>query len=289
MFFFISRYARSESHGINIPHLQEILDHGAKLILTCDTGITAHEAVEVARTRGVDMIITDHHDLPESLPPAVAIVNPKLLPEEHPLATLSGSGVAYKLSEELFARFGRSNEAARQLDLASLGLVADLARLTGDARYLVQRGLEALRNTSRLGLQIIMEMAELVPAALTEEHIGFVIGPRLNALGRLGDANPAVDLLTTTDAVRARVLATQLEGLNAQRQLLCSQVTRAAEAQLQADPALLTKPVLVLGHPSWPGGVVGIVASRLVERYRKPAILFSTPAGEPAHGSARSD
>ena len=286
--FFHIPVRASESHGVNLPHLQEILEHGAKLILTCDTGITAHEAVEVARKSGVDMIITDHHDLPESLPRAVAIVNPKLLPEEHPLATLSGSGVAYKLSEELYARFGRSGEASRQLDLATLGLVADLARLTGDARYIVQLGLEALRTTSRLGLQIMMEMAELVPAALTEEHIGFVIGPRLNALGRLGDANPAVDLLTTSDAVRARVLATQLEGLNAQRQLLCSQVTRAAEAQLRASPALLARPVLVLGHPAWPGGVVGIVASRLVERYRKPAILFSTPAGEPARGSARS-
>lgn len=286
--FFHIPVRASESHGVNIPHLQEVVKMGAQLILTCDTGITAHEAVEVARERGVEMIITDHHDLPESLPRAVAVANPKLLPGGHPLATLSGSGVAYKLSEELYARFGRFSEASRQLDLAALGLVADLARLTGDARYIVQLGLEALRNTSRLGLQILMKMAELVPTALTEEHIGFAIGPRLNALGRLGDANPAVDLLTTSDEVRARVIATQLEGLNAQRQLLCSQVTRAAEAQLRADPALLTRPVLVLGHPAWPGGVVGIVASRLVERYRKPAILFSTPIGEPARGSARS-
>ncbi len=278
----------SEGHGVNIPHLQEILDQGAKLILTCDTGITAHAAVEYARGHGVDVLITDHHDLPEFLPPAVAIVNPKFLPQDHPLSTLSGSGVAYKLAEELYARFGQSNAATRHLDLAALGLVADLARLTSDARYLVQLGLEALRNPQRLGLQIIMEMAELVPANLTEEHIGFVLGPGLNALGRLGDANPAVELLTTSDALRARVLATQLEGLNAQRQLFCSQVTRAAEAQLLADPALLAQPVLVLGHPSWPGGVVGIVASRLVDRYRKPAILFSTPSSEPAHGSARS-
>jgi single-stranded-DNA-specific exonuclease len=278
----------SEGHGVNIPHLQEILDQGTKLILTCDTGITAHAAVEYARGHAVDVLITDHHDLPEFLPPAAAIVNPKFLPQDHPLSTLSGSGVAYKLAEELYARFGQSNAAARHLDLAALGLVADLARLTSDARYLVQLGLEALRNPQRLGLQIIMEMAELVPANLTEEHIGFVLGPRLNALGRLGDANPAVELLTTSDALRARVLATQLEGLNAQRQLFCSQVTRAAEAQLLADPALLAQPVLVLGHPSWPGGVVGIVASRLVDRYRKPAILFSTPSSEPAHGSARS-
>ncbi len=277
-----------ESHGVNLPVLREIIDGGAQLILTCDTGITANEAVDYARTRGVDMLITDHHDLPESLPGAVAVTDPKLLPEGHPLSTLSGSGVAYKLAEELYARFGRPGDVTRQLDLACLGLVADLALLTGDARYLVQLGLQALGNTPRLGLQIMMEMAGLVPATLTEQHIGFVLGPRLNALGRLGDANPAVELFTTSDPMRARVLATQLEGLNTQRQLLCSQVTRAAEAQLRADPSLLAQPVLVLAHPSWPGGVVGIVASRLVERYRKPAILFSTPAGGPARGSARS-
>jgi single-stranded-DNA-specific exonuclease len=277
-----------ESHGVNVPILKEIIDSGAQLILTCDTGISAHDAATYARSRGVDMLISDHHDLPASLPQAAAIVNPKLLPGGHPLATLSGSGVAYKLAEELYARFERSAEVSKHLDLAALGLVADLARLTGDARYLVQCGLTALRNTQRLGLQIMLEMAELIPANLTEEHIGFVLGPRLNALGRLGDANPAVDLLTTTDPLRARVLATQLEGLNTQRQLLCSQVTRAAEDQLRLDPSLLAQPVLVLGHASWPGGVVGIVASHLVERYQKPAILFSMPKDEPARGSARS-
>jgi single-stranded-DNA-specific exonuclease len=278
-----------ESHGVNIPHLEEIIKRGAKLILTCDTGISAHEAVEYARRHGVDVVITDHHDLPESLPQAAAVVNPKLLPEGHPLSTLAGVGVAYKLAEALLENHNDlaiTNNAL--LDLVALGLVADLAVLKGDARYLVQKGLAALRKPRRLGLEIMMEMAELVPANLTEEHIGFVLGPRLNALGRLGDANPAVELLTTSDPARARVLATQLENYNAQRQLLCSQVTLAAEAQLRADPALLAKPVLVLGHSSWPGGVVGIVASHLVERYGKPAILFSTPANGPAHGSARS-
>ena len=114
------------------------------------------------------------------------------------------------------------------------------------------------------------------------------LGPRLNALGRLGDANPAVELLTTSNPVRARVLATQLEGLNVQRKLLCDQVIQAAESQIRENPSLLAQPILILSHPSWPGGVVGIAASKLVERYGKPAILFSTPANEPARGSARS-
>ena len=196
--------------------------------------------------------------------------------------------MAYKLAEEMFTRWGRSKNADQFLDLVALGLVADLAQLTGDTRYLVQKGLAALRNTQRLGLKVMMELAELNPANLTEEHIGFVLGPRLNALGRLGDANPAVELLTTSDPARARLLATQLENYNAQRQLLCNQVTQAAEAQLRGDPSLLENPIIILYHASWPGSVVGIVASRLVGRYGKPALLFSTPSGEPARGSARS-
>ena len=285
-----------EGHGVNIPTLQKVIERGAQLVLTCDTGISAQEAVEYARTRGVEMIITDHHELPETLPRAAAIVNPKLLPAEHPLATLSGAGVAYKLAEALLGRRNEKRETGNSLlitsdsllDLTALGLVADLASLRGDTRYLVQRGLEALRNTRRLGLQTIFELAGLQPANINEEHIGFVLGPRLNALGRLGDANPAVELFLTPNPARARLLATQLENYNAQRQLLTSQVTRAAEAQLQAAPALLAQPVLILANPAWAGGVIGIAAARLVERYHKPAILFATPAGEPARGSARS-
>jgi single-stranded-DNA-specific exonuclease len=278
----------SEGHGVNLPRLQEIIDLGTKLILTCDTGIAAHQAVEFARTHGVELLITDHHDLPDRLPQAAAVVDPKLLPPGHPLSTLSGSGVAYKLAEGLFSRTGHPEDAAAFLDLTVLGLVADLARLTGDARYLAQKGLEALRNTRRLGLQVMLELAGVVPANLTEEHIGFVLGPRLNALGRLGDANPAVELLTTSNTARARLLVAQLENYNAQRQLLCNQVTEAAEARLRADPSLLEGPVILLDHPAWPGGIIGIVASRLVERYHKPAILFSSPPDEPVRGSARS-
>ena len=163
-----------------------------------------------------------------------------------------------------------------------------MALLKGDTRALAQKGLAALRETKRLGLQVIMDMAGVKPETVNEETIGFTFAPRLNAIGRLGDANPAVELLTTEDSVRARVLAAQLEGLNSQRRLLTSQVYRAAEAQLREDPSLLEQPAIVLGHPSWPGGVVGIVASRLKDRYNKPVILLNTAEGEPARGSARS-
>ncbi len=275
------------SHGVHISQLTEIIDHGTKLILTCDTGVSAHEAVDYAKSRGVDFVITDHHDLAVSLPDAVAVVNPKMLPDEHPLTNLAGVGVTYKLAEALLANTQKT-ELAKLLDLVALGLVVDVALLKGETRTLAQKGLVTLRNSQRTGLQLIAEFANQPLEGANEDYIGFVIGPRLNALGRLGDANPAVELLTTSDPVRARVLAAQLEGLNSQRKLLTNQVLQAAEAQLRQDPSLLEQPAIVLGHPSWPGGIVGIVASRLKDRYRKPVILLNTSEGEPARGSARS-
>lgn len=277
-----------ESHGVNLPVLKNILDQGVTLVLTCDTGSAAHEALAYAKSRGVDVLVTDHHELPVEFPPALALVNPRRLPPEHPLSTLPGVGVAYKLAEALFQANGRSGEEQSCLDLAALGIVSDVATLSGDTRWLLQCGLEVLRRTQRLGLQAMMQLAELKPDHLTEEHIGFILGPRLNALGRLADANLAVELLTTTHPPTAHRLALQLETYNEQRRLLTSQVLQGALAQLDADPTLLQTPALVLAHASWHAGVLGIVASRLVERFGKPVVMLSAPPGEVARGSARS-
>lgn len=277
-----------ESHGIRLPVLKQVLDEGERLILTCDTGVSALEEVAYAQQRGVDVLITDHHDLPEVLPPALAVVNPKRLPATHPLAHLPGVGVAYKLAEELHRRLGRPDGAEALLDLAALGIVADLATLHGETRYLLQRGLEALRQTRRLGLQAMLELAELPAGTVTEEHISFRLAPRLNALGRLSDANIAVDLLTTQNLVQARVLALQLEGWNERRKLLTNQVFAGALAMLEHDPTLLAPAALVLAYPEWPAGVLGIVASRLVERFAKPTVLLSIGSDGSARGSARS-
>jgi single-stranded-DNA-specific exonuclease len=277
-----------DSHGVSLPKLTSIIEGGVDLVLTCDTGVSEHEAVAYAQSQGVDVIVTDHHDLPAALPQACAVVNPKMLPESHPLRELSGVGCAYKLAEMVYDRAGRSADVSQYLDLVALGLVADVAVQTGDTRYLVQRGLDGLRHTGRLGLQVMMQLAGLNPAWLTEGHIGFQLAPRLNALGRLDDANPIVELLTTGDVTRARILATELEGLNAQRKLLCDQVYQAAQAQIEQDPSLLEYAALVLNHPVWPGGVIGIVAGRLAKRYHRPAILLTTPPDELGRGSARS-
>jgi single-stranded-DNA-specific exonuclease len=271
-----------EGHGVNLPWLQRLIDQGARLVVTCDTGIDAHQGVDYARARGVELIITDHHDLPSSLPTASAVVNPKRLPAGHPLATLPGVGVAYKLAEALLP------DASQHLDLAALGIVADVAVQTGDARYLLQQGLAQLRATQRLGLHALMQRAEINPVWLNEEHIGFELAPRLNALGRLGDANLAVEFLTTRDSQRAQVLAAMLEGLNAERKRLTDQIFQGALAQIERDPSLLDYAALVLAHPAWPAGVIGIVASQLAERFHRPTILLAAPPGQLARGSARS-
>lgn len=293
-----------EGHGVGMAVLREVIAAGARLILTCDTGITAHAAVAYARTQRVDVIITDHHDPPETLPEAAAIINPKLLDDvvgdrpgvgqkpalspTHPLLDLPGVGVAYKLAEALYDWARRPDEVQKHLDLVALGVVADLAVQRGDTRYLLQRGLESLRRAERVGVQALLEAADFGSAHLTEEHIAFVLGPRLNAAGRLGDANPCVELLTTPDRTRARIIAADLEMLNSRRKLLCDQVERGAEAQIAGDRSLLDDPVLVLANPHWPAGVIGIVASRLVEKYGRPVVLISAPAGGVGRASARS-
>ncbi|HSK87051.1 MAG TPA: single-stranded-DNA-specific exonuclease RecJ, partial [Anaerolineales bacterium] len=276
-----------ESHGVHIETLRPIIDNGAKLIVTCDTGITAYEAIDYANSCGVDVIVTDHHELGAKLPNAKAIVNPRLLPEGHILENLAGVGVAYKLAEALLIE-NPTSETVNLLDLVALGLIADVALLKGETRSLVQRGIQVLRNTSRIGLRVMAELSATSLESLTEETIGFNFAPRLNALGRLSDANPAVELLLSHDPVRARVIATQIEGLNAQRRLLTNQVYEAAEAQLREDPDLLSEPALILTNQNWPGGVVGIVANKLVERYRKPAILLNQAEDGTLRGSARS-
>jgi single-stranded-DNA-specific exonuclease len=279
----------SEGHGVHLPTLRSYLDQGIQLVVTCDTGISEVEAAAESAGRGVDFIITDHHELPEKLPRAAcAIVNPRLLPEEHPLASLPGCGVAYKLAEALLTKAESTLSPTDLVDLAALGIVADLAELRGDSRHLLQRGLVQLRQNRRRGLAELLKIIELDPLEINEEHLAFYLAPRLNALGRLADANVAVDFFTTTDEARAVYLAQELDGLNTRRKLLTDQVLQGALGQIEQHPTWLDGAVLVVEHSDWPGGVLGIVASQLVSRFHKPAILLQTRDGKVARGSARS-
>jgi single-stranded-DNA-specific exonuclease len=281
----------TESHGIQPDVLRGYLDEGIGLLLTCDTGIAAVEAVNLANVAGVDVVVTDHHDLPATLPAAHAIINPKFHQEtevDHPLRGLPGVGVAYKVVEALYKEAGREQELARFLDLVALGIVADLALQQDDTRYLLQRGLEVLRKTTRPGLRRLMQNSKVEAAYLNDEDIGFQLGPRLNAVGRLADANISVPLLTTMDSTQAEEIAVQLERLNEDRKYETQAVYDSAIAQIERDPSLLQYAVLVMGNGNWHEGVIGIVASRLVEEFGKPTILLATPEGQIARGSARS-
>lgn len=273
----------AEGHGVHLPTLQARLTADVRVLLTCDTGISAHEAVDYAQHNGVDVIITDHHSLPDVLPSAFATINPMVLPAGHPLRELPGVGTAYKLIESLYA--GRSTE--HLLDLVAIGIVADVMVQVDDTRYLLQRGLEVLRNQPRPGLRELMRSAGVEPTMLTETDIGFALAPRLNALGRLANANPILDLLIGEDAGLIAERVNQLEGLNQQRRFLTQQVLAAAQQQIAADAALLKYAVLVVSGAGWHTGVVGIVAGRLAEQYNRPAIVLSEQNGR-ASGSARS-
>ncbi len=278
----------TEGHGVHLARLQEFA-RGLDLLITCDTGITAHAALQWAQQQGLDVIVTDHHDPEPILPPALAIVNPKRAYPDHPLAHLSGAGVAYLLMEALLrTESSVVLQPSDLLDLVALGLIADVAKLEGETRRLVKEGLQALRRTKRPGLRILYEQTRLDPAHITEEHVGFLLAPRLNALGRLSDANPAVEFLTTQDEARARLLARQLESLNLQRQWLTAQVMQTVEMRLKENSDLLESPVLVIENPSWPGGVLGLVAARLVNRYARPVILLTAAEDGLLRGSARS-
>lgn len=280
--------ASDQGHGITIPALDELLDAGVTLLLTCDTGVDAYVAVGRAAARGCNVVVTDHHDLPDYLPPVYALVNPKQLPKDHALRELSGVGVAYKLVEHLSNRAGAAQEPLALLDLVALGIVADVATQVADVRYLLQRGLETLRRTSRLGLQAAAEQAELHLPGVTEEHISYQLAPRLNAMGRLGHASQAVELLLTQDPVRAGILAAEMEGLNHRRRLIAGQVFQAALAQVERDPQLLDYRALVVAGRDWHTGVLGQVAGRLAERFHRPAVVISIARDGSARGSARS-
>ncbi|MGA9396993.1 MAG: single-stranded-DNA-specific exonuclease RecJ [Anaerolineaceae bacterium] len=278
----------TEGHGIQPDALKKYLKSDMRLLITCDTGISEVEGVQLARQAGLDVIITDHHNLPDQLAPADFIINPKLLPAGHGLSDLAGVGVAYKLIQALDQVLNKSLGGAHAIDLVALGTIADMALLVEDNRYMVQKGLPLLNATQRVGLQAVYKIAGILPETVTEEVIGYNLAPRLNAVGRLADANRMVELLSTDDAFKAELIANEIEGLNAKRRLLSDQVLQAAIGQVERDRTLLDLPCLVLAHPSWPGGILGIVASTLVETYNRPVILLANPPGSPARGSARS-
>ncbi|BAU11406.1 single-stranded-DNA-specific exonuclease RecJ [Leptolyngbya sp. NIES-3755] len=281
----------SEGYGINRRIIEDFHEEGIGLILTVDNGIAAHDPIARARELGLTIIVTDHHDLPPTLPNANAILNPKLISESSPYRGMAGVGVAYVLAVCLAQSFGQTRDLQKSLlELFTLGTIADLAPLTGVNRRWVKRGLHLLPKSKMAGIQALIQIAGLSNEKnLKPEAIGFRLGPRINAIGRLSDPQIVIELLITDDDGVALERAMQCEQVNKQRQQLCEQIEKEAIEAYENSPLdAKDDRVLLLVKKGWHHGVIGIVASRLVERYGVPVFIGTYEDEHHIRGSARS-
>ena len=290
----------TESHGLNCQGIDRLAQWGVNLIVTCDTGSTNLTEIEYAQKLGIDLIITDHHTLPETRPHVVSIINPRYFEEHHPLYHLSGVAVAYKLMEALYYSFPDIPQQPLEelLDLVAIGLIADLVQLTGDCRYLAQKGLQKLQHTNRHGVQKLLELCKKSGDRPTD--ISFGIGPRINAVSRIhGDATFCVELLTSKDEKLCDRLAAETELANTRRKSLQQDVLKQAKKQID-HLDLSTTGVIIIENNQWQSGVLGLVAAAIAQEYGRPTILLTTATqshpledfndhqAEIARGSARS-
>ena len=280
-----------DGYGINQRIVEEFAENGVGVILTVDNGISAYEPVLLAVELGLTVIITDHHDLPEKLPPADAILNPKLLQMTSPYYGLAGVGVAYVLAVYLAGKLDKMDGLTSQLlELFTLGTIADLAPLVGVNRRWLKKGLKQLPNSELAGIQALMSVAGVdeTQKQLQPDDIGFRLGPRINAIGRIGDPQLIIELLTTDDEGLAMERAMQCEAVNKERQRLCDTIQKEAIALVEDTPILWKEArVLVVVNEGWHHGVIGIVASRLVERYGVP-VFIGTYEEEASKGKGKT-
>ena len=272
-----------EGYGVRSETLGRLADEGCALVLTVDCGITAIAEVAEARSRGLDVIVTDHHRPGETLPDCPLVAT---RPSDYPFPELCGTGVVHKLGQALF---GVDSEIPkRHLDLVALATIADVVPLVDENRGLASAGLRTLARTQKPGLQALMRSAGVDPAAVDAGAVGFRLGPRINAAGRLGHPRAALELLLTEDAEEARRLASELEELNGERQAVEGRIVREAIAQIEEWPeAHRRRRAYVVAGEEWHEGVIGIVASRLVDRFHRPVVLIAGTEGD-WKGSGRS-
>jgi len=268
----------TDGYGPNASVYKYFIENqGVSLIVTVDNGVAGHEAIELAQSMGVDVIVTDHHSMPEVLPDAYAIIHPEHPEADYPFKHLAGCGVAFKLATALLEEV-----QVELLDLVAIGTIADMVSLTDENRILVKYGLSVLKNTQRIGLQELFKIAGIQENEVDEETVGFQIAPRLNALGRLDDPNPAIELLTGFDEEEARDIALMINQKNEERKEIVQKIYDEAKTMVNPD-----NPVQVLAGEGWNPGVLGIVAGRLLEELHQPVIVLNIENGL-AKGSARS-
>jgi single-stranded-DNA-specific exonuclease len=283
-----------KGYGLHSDIIEEFAHEGVKLIITADCGISDVHPVSRAQEIGVDVIVTDHHEVPEEVPPAYAVLNPKHRDCSFPCKSLAGVGVVFNLIIALRAKLrergvwgdGEVPNLRRYLDLVAMGTVADLVPLQGENRIFVWYGLEELTRGNRLGIQALRESSGLKDSVITAGSVGFKLAPRINAAGRLGEPRKGIELLLAQERKTAEEIARELNLENSRRQRLEEDILKETVRKVEGDGRLLQANSLVLASPSWHPGVIGIVASRLVERYYRPTILISLD-GDCGKGSGR--
>lgn len=275
-----------EGYGMTKGAVDKVASMGAQLIVTVDCGSLCHAEIEYAASLGIDTVVTDHHNVAETPPPAVASVNPKFPGHNYPFRDLCGAGVAFKLVQALQTKLEGLPDGYEKwlLDLVALGTVCDIVRLEGENRANVYWGLEVLKKQRRTGLKALMAVSGVEPDKVNARSLGFGLGPRMNAAGRLETAQHALDMLVANDGLAALAASEKLEELNQKRRSIQDEIF--AEACQQAE-AMADDRVLVVSSPGWNHGVIGIVASKLVEKYKRPVFIIGE-RGEEATGSARS-
>ncbi len=275
-----------EGYGMTMGAVDKVRDMGADLIVTVDTGSLCHAEIAYAASLGIDTVVTDHHNVAETPPPSVAAVNPKFPGHTYPFRDLCGAGVAFKLVQALQTELDGLPDGYEKwlLDLVALGTVCDIVTLVDENRANVYWGLEVLKKQQRPGLKALMMVAGVEPEQVNARHLGFGLGPRMNAAGRLETAQHALDMLVASDGLAALEASEKLEELNVKRRGIQDAIF--TEACQQAEE-LADDRVLVVSSDGWNHGVIGIVASKLVEKYKKPVFIIGE-RGEEATGSARS-
>ncbi len=288
-----------EGYSLNAGALRSLAEQGTKLVVTVDCGVASVEEASVAAELGLKLIITDHHQLAHSLPTAAAIVHPDLPDNDYPFAGLCGAAVAFKLAWAICQCACEGDRVTERLrtfllqavGLAAIGTVCDVVPLVDENRILVRSGLNTLKAQPTVGIAALMRSTKLNEKKHLEgEDIGYTIGPRLNAAGRMGQAEIAIELLITEDAQRADTIANYLDELNLQRQSIERSMSRAATKQIKATEGYQEAPGFVLSDPDWHAGVIGIVAGRLAEKYHRPVVMIAEDSlgVKPGIGSARS-
>ncbi|MCH8549023.1 MAG: single-stranded-DNA-specific exonuclease RecJ [Balneolaceae bacterium] len=277
-----------EGYGINPDGIRYAIDHDVNLIVSVDCGITAIEEAKYARENGIDLIICDHHTVGDDIPEAVAVLDPKRPDCNYPFDGLSGAGVGFKLLQATVTKLGLSDDFPNQfLDLVAISVASDIVPIVDENRIMMRRGLQLINTEPRTGISALLQQINMNPGQISTSSIVFSIGPRINAAGRMGDATTAVDLMIADDMATAKRLAAQLESVNVKRRTTDSNTMEQAVELLESRFNVDEISSMVLHHPEWHLGVIGIVASRLVDNYHRPAIMLSTVEGK-VKGSARS-